>query len=114
MSPTSIETTKASINDAPKYSLLQKNTFKNTTKKNNGSSPYAEKYKEGPSYQPITLYLEPSGDLDREYEFDEITPQIGREYPTAKITDILRTKRNYKILLLLSLVAEWYFLEIRI
>ena len=45
----------------------------NTTKKNNGSSPYAEKYKEGPSYQPSTLYLEPSGDLDREYEFDEIT-----------------------------------------
>lgn len=94
MSPTSIETTKAPKNDAPKYSILQKNTFKNTTKKNNGSSPYAEKYKEGPSYQPSTLYLEPSGDLDREYEFDEITPQIGREYPTAKISDILKDKKK--------------------
>ena len=28
MSPTSIETTKAPKNDAPKYSILQKNTFR--------------------------------------------------------------------------------------
>lgn len=81
--------TENTIESVPKYIILQNDRIKHSENKNTGASPYAEKYRDGPSYQPFTQYLELSGGLDREYEFDELTPQIGREYPNAQVRDIL-------------------------
>jgi alpha-ketoglutarate-dependent taurine dioxygenase len=55
-----------------------------------GRSPYATKYKEGPSY--ITNFPAPlsvSGKLDQDYEYFEVNPNVGREYPTAQLSDII-------------------------
>lgn len=64
------------------------------TKTHTGASSYAEKYTDGPSYQPTTFYLEPSDSLDSQYKFEELTPQIGREYPSAQIRDILKDEKK--------------------
>ena len=73
----------------PKYTIFDNNRVQER-KNYEGPSPYAERYIEGPSYKPRTLNLKPSGKLDGAYEFTEVTPQIGREYPKAQVREILK------------------------
>lgn len=83
------------ITSSPKYVLLKSDSLK-AADTHTGPSPYADKYKEGPSYQPKTLNLQPSGKLDESYEFIEVTPQIGREYRDAQIRDILQDEEKLR------------------
>lgn len=62
----STTTTENTVDSVPKYILLQNVSIKNFKNKNVGASPYADKYTDGPSYQPVSQYLECSGTLDRE------------------------------------------------
>jgi alpha-ketoglutarate-dependent taurine dioxygenase len=75
--------------EIPKYVLLTKDTLNIPSDALEGPSPYAEKYKEGPSYKPVAKRLKVSGILDKTYHFKDITPVIGREYPEAQLKDIL-------------------------
>lgn len=79
----------------PKYTLFDSNRVQER-KNYEGPSPYAERYTEGPSYKPKTLNLEPSGKLDGAYEFAEVTPQIGREYPKVQVREILKDEEKLR------------------
>ncbi|ANB11417.1 Jlp1p [Sugiyamaella lignohabitans] len=81
MSPSTVE--------PPKFVFLEKNALK-IPKGPKGPSPYAEKLTEGPSYKQFPTPLKASGKLDNEYKFDEITPHIGREYPEAQLSEIVK------------------------
>ena len=79
----------------PKYTLFDSNRVQER-KNYEGPSPYAERYTEGPSYKPKTLNLKPSGKLDGAYEFTEVTPQIGREYPKVQVREILKDEEKLR------------------
>ncbi|ANB14238.1 Jlp1p [Sugiyamaella lignohabitans] len=95
MAPSTTTTTTTKAADVPQYVLL-KNKFKQQAQTHEGPSPWAEKYTEGPSYKPSKEYLKASGALDGAYKFDEITPQIGREYPEAQLRDILNDESKLR------------------
>lgn len=56
-----------------------------------GSSPYYDKHDDGPGKLPkFNGGLKSSGKLDAKYNFKDLTPAIGREYPNARLADILK------------------------
>lgn len=87
---------KSEAQEVPRYVFLEKNSFIAPTNVYQGPSPYAEKYTEGPSYQPTDTFIQPSGILEEEYEFEDVTPQIGREFPKAHLREILKDDDKLK------------------
>lgn len=60
-------------------------------KVHSGPSPFAVQNKAGPSYKSsFGKPMKASGALDSKYEFFEVNPNVGREYPTAQVSDILK------------------------
>ena len=82
--------------ETPKYVLFKENVFKGPIDATHGPSPYAEKLYEFPSYKRSTGRLEVSGALDAEYQYSELTPQIGREYSKAQLKDILNNETQLR------------------
>lgn len=78
-----------------KITLFNENAFKRT-ETIHGPSPYAEKYEAGPSLRPEAEPLQLSGELDKSFNYVDVTPHIGREYPTAQLSNILKDEKQLR------------------
>lgn len=90
MAPAEVDKATSTIaNQEPRYEILLKK-LRIPGKYHTGPSPYATKTTEGPSYKPAKTLPERSGKLDRDYDFFEVSPPIGREYPHAQLKEIIK------------------------
>lgn len=76
--------------DSTKITLFNEGAFQKADKYITGPSPYATTRLEGPSLKKTTQILESSGKLENTYEFQDVTPHIGREFAEAQLSDILK------------------------
>jgi hypothetical protein len=78
-----------------KITLFNENAFKRT-ETIHGPSPYTEKYEEGYSLRQETEPLQLSGELDKSFNYVDVTPHIGREYPTAQLSNVLKDEKQLR------------------
>lgn len=89
MATTETITFEKAVKEGKGYTLHNAEAYEAPSASYKGPSPYADKHTEGPSYNPRDTYLQPSGILEKDYEFVDITPQVGREFPKARLREIL-------------------------
>lgn len=56
--------------------------------------------------QMINKPLSMTGILDN-YKYDDLTPVIGREYPTIQIRDLLNAPNSEELLREMAIISEW-------
>jgi len=88
---TSTTTTTVNLEEHPQYVILDESKWTlEATSDHKGPSPWSQNPNEGPSVLRSDAPLKPKGVLDAKFQFNDVTPNIGREYPEAQLADILK------------------------